>query len=43
MTEGGTEFLPSYYGVLYYGKSFSGKLLKNEEYTKGDFIQSNAR
>ena len=29
-----TEFLPSYYAVLYYGKSYSGGLLKPEEYRK---------
>ena len=29
-----TEFLPSYYAVLYYGKSYEGKLLKPSEYRK---------
>ena len=29
-----SEFLPSYYAVLYYGKSYSGGLLKPEEYRK---------
>ena len=29
-----TEFLSSYYAVLYYGKSYSGGLLKAEEYRK---------
>ena len=29
-----SEFLPSYYAVLYYGKSFLGNLLDPEEYRK---------
>mgnify|MGYP001247971524 CR=1 FL=1 len=29
-----TEFIPTYYAVLYYGKSYEGKLLKPSEYRK---------
>ena len=29
-----SEFIPSYYAVLYYGKDFLGGLLEPEEYRK---------
>ncbi len=34
MTAKATELLDSYYAVLYYGKPYSGGLLKPEEYRK---------
>jgi len=34
LTAQATEFIPSYYAVLYYGKSFTGGLLKPEAYRK---------
>ena len=34
LTAQATEFIPSYYAVLYYGKSFAGGLLKPEAYRK---------
>ena len=34
LTAQATEFIPSYYAVLYYGKSFAGWLLKPEAYRK---------